>query len=118
MSIRLAERSAEDGEVLGEDVNEASIDAAVPGNDAVAGVLLLLHSEVETSMLDEFVELLEGTFVQQKRNPIARRQFAFRFLPFKTLGATAELGGTVQLEETLDAGRYGDLHHGKLEATT
>ena len=65
LGVGLGEAAAEDGEVLGEDEDEAAVDAAVAGDDAVAGNLLLGHAEVEAAVLDELVELLEGALVEE-----------------------------------------------------
>ena len=60
LGVRLAQRAAEDGEVLREDVDEAAVDAAVAGDDAVAVELLLLETEVGRAVRDEAVELDEA----------------------------------------------------------
>ncbi len=114
MSVRLAQRAAEDGEVLGEDVDEPSIDTSVAGNDAIAGILLLLHPEIKTAMRDEFVDLFEGILVEKKRNPLSRAQLAFGFLPVQTLLAPTKLGSLIHLDELFDAGSCCDLGHKKM----
>ena len=67
--VGLGEAAAEDREVLGEDVDEPAVDAAVAGDHAVARDLLVGHAEVEAAVLDELVELLEGALVEQQRRP-------------------------------------------------
>ena len=46
LGVGLAERAAEDGEVLAEDEDQAAVDGAVPGDDAVAEDALLVEPEV------------------------------------------------------------------------
>ena len=76
LRVRLAQRAAEHGEVLGEEINGAAVDRAPAGDDAVAGDLGLLHAEVVTAVLDEHVELLERALVEQEFDALARGQFA------------------------------------------
>ena len=73
---RFAERAAEDGEVLAEDVDDAAVDRAPAGDDAVAGDLGLLHAEVGRAMLDVHVEFLERTLVHQELDALAGGQLA------------------------------------------
>ena len=74
--VAARQRAAHDGEVLGEDVDDAPVDGAPAGDDAVAGGLLLLHAEVGAGVLDEGVELLEGVLVHQQLDALAGGQLA------------------------------------------
>jgi hypothetical protein len=74
--MRLRQRAAEDGEILGEEENGAAVDGTPAGDDAVAGNLLLLHAEIGRAMLDEHVEFLEGAFVEEDLDALARGEFA------------------------------------------
>src|SRR5690606_11266512 len=76
LGMRLGERAAENGEVLGEDVDDAAVDGAPAGDDAVAGGLRLLHAEVGAAVLDEGIELLEGVLVHQELDALAGGQLA------------------------------------------
>ena len=62
--MRLGERPAEDGEVLREDVDEATIDAPVPRDDTVAIRPVRIDAEVGTAMRDEPIELDEAPLVE------------------------------------------------------
>jgi len=53
----LAERAAEDREVLGEDADAAALDRPVPRDHRVAPSAVLLHVEVDRAVADEGVEL-------------------------------------------------------------
>ena len=64
--VGLGERAAEDGEVLGEHVDEPSIDVPEAGHHAVAGDLLLLHAEVGAAVGDEDAQFLKGAGVEQE----------------------------------------------------
>src|SRR6185436_12961325 len=72
----LAERAAEDGEVLRERVDEPALHGPVAGDDAVAGDALLVHVEVHRAMDDELVELLERARIEQQRDALARGELA------------------------------------------
>ena len=82
----LAERAAEDGEVLAEDAHRAAVDRAVAGDDGVAPGPVLLHVEVERAVADEGVELLERARVEQLLDPLARGQLALGVLLLLRLG--------------------------------
>src|SRR5262245_28339745 len=84
--------TTEDGEILGEDIDDPAVDGAPAGDDAVTRDLLLLHAEIDAAVLDEHVELLEGAFVQQKLDAFARRELAAPMLRVDALLSTAELG--------------------------
>ena len=111
LGIRFAEGSAENGEILSKYVNEAAINAAIPGNDAIAGILLVLHPEIDAAMGDEFVDFFKRIAIQQKRDALTGGHFAFRPLLVEPLLSAAEFGGPVHLEELFDACRCGDLGH-------
>ena len=70
--VVLAEGTAENGEVLGEDEHGAAADRAPAGHHAVAGDLSLLHAEIGAAVLDEHVELLERAVVEQQFDALAR----------------------------------------------
>ena len=95
--VGFGERSAEDGEILGEDKHQAAFDAAVSGDEAVAVDLLLGHAEVVAAMRDQFVGLLEGAFVEQELDALAGRHLAFLVLFFTATLATAIFGELVTL---------------------
>src|SRR3546814_12453876 len=57
--MALRQRAAEDGEILDEDIDEAAVDRARPGDDAIPGNTLVLHSELDAVMLDLGVEFHE-----------------------------------------------------------
>ncbi len=90
LGVRLGERAAEHGEVLAEDEDEAAVDRAVAGDDAVARDLLLRHAEVGAAVLDEHVPLLEGAGVEQEVDALARGQLAAGVLRLDALLAAAE----------------------------
>jgi hypothetical protein len=99
----LAERAAEDGEVLAEDEHQAAVDHAVAGDNAVAADLVLVHAEVGTAVLDEHVPLLKRAFVEQQFQPLARGELALGVLRGNALGAAAQAGlGAHGLELLLD----------------
>ena len=71
--VGFGERSAEDGEVLREAVDDAPVDAPVAGDDAVAGDDLLLHPEIGAAVRDELVDFLEA-YPDRTAAPSARER--------------------------------------------
>ena len=61
----LAERAAEDGEVLGEDARPAAVDRAVAGDDAVAVGAVAAPAEAVRAVPGVLVELDEDALVEQ-----------------------------------------------------
>jgi hypothetical protein len=90
--MRLRQRAAEHGKVLGEHEGLAAVDRAPAGDDAVAGHFGLLHAEFGRAVLDEHVEFLERALVEQKLDALARGQLAAGMLRLDALLAAAELG--------------------------
>ena len=102
-----AKRSAEDREILGENIDRAAVDRAPAGHHAVAGDLGRLHAEVVAAVLDEHVELLEGVVVEQEFDALAGGELALGVLRCDALLAAAEacaIAAGVQLGE--------DVFHG------
>ena len=87
--MRFGQRAAEHGEVLGEHVDDAAVDRAPAGDDAVAGNLGLLHAEIDAAVLDVHVELLEGALVEQELDALARGELAAGVLGLDALQAAA-----------------------------
>ncbi len=92
LGVGFRQRAAEHGKVLGEDEGLAAVDGAPAGDDAVAGHLVLLHAELGRAVLDEHVEFLERSLVEQQLDALARGQFAAGVLRLDALFAAAELG--------------------------
>ena len=90
--VAARQRAAHDREVLGEDVDDAAVDGAPAGDDAVARGLLLLHAEIGAGMLDEGVELLEGVLVHQELDALAGGQLAALVLRVDARLPAAEAG--------------------------
>ena len=79
--------------VLAEYVDEAAVDRAGAGDDAVARNLLFLHPEIDAVMLDIGIELLERTLVEQNIEPFARGELALGMLRVDTLLPAPEGSG-------------------------
>ena len=92
---RLAQRAAENREVLGEQVGEAPVDPGVAGHDAVPGIALPVEAEIAGAVLDQSSRLFEGPRVHEGRDPLARRQPAGTPLALVSRGAAAFLGAPV-----------------------
>ena len=97
--VGLRQRSAEDGEILGEGEDLASFDEAIAGDDAVAGNHLLVHAEIAASVGHQLVDLFEGAGIEQELDALARRQLAGRVLAREPLFAAAKLRAPVEVGE-------------------
>ena len=102
LRVRLRQRAAEHGEVLGEGKDAAPVDRAPAGDHAVAGDLRLLHAEVVGAVLDEHVELLERVLVHQELDPLARGEFAALVLRVDAPFAAAAARAVAALFEPVD----------------
>ncbi len=72
----LAERAAEDGEVLREEEHLAAVDRAPAGDDAVGERPVVLDAEAVRAVAGEHVELDERAGVEQLLDALARGQLA------------------------------------------
>ena len=88
----LRQRAAEDGEILGEDEDQAAVDRAPAGDHAVAGELLLGHAEIDRAVLDEDAVFLERALVEQRLDALAGGELAALVLGRDALLAAAEMG--------------------------
>ena len=102
LGVRLGERAAEDGEVLGEDVDQAAVDPALSGDDAVAGKLLLLQTEIGRAVGDEAVELDEAAFVEQEVQPLAGGELALLVLLGDPIRSPALFGEGLAVMEVVE----------------
>ena len=102
LRVRLRQRAAEHGEILGEHEDAAAVHGAPAGDHAVAGDFGLLHAEVVGAVLDEHVEFLEGVLVHQELDALARGQFAALVLRFDAPLAAAAARALAPLLEPFD----------------
>jgi hypothetical protein len=102
LSVRAGKRSTEHGEILREEEDGASVDAAVAGDYAVSEDVALLHPEVGAAVCLEAVELAEGSGIEENLEPLPRRELPRPVLPLDSLGPPSELCAGVQLVELLD----------------
>jgi hypothetical protein len=86
--MRLRQRAAEHGEVLGEHIDDTPVDRAPAGDDAVAGILLFSMPKSAQRCSDVHVELLEGVLVHEQIDALARGELAALVLRLNA-GATA-----------------------------
>ena len=91
LRVGFGERAAEDREVLREDVDQAAVDAAVAGDEAIAGDDLLVHAEIAAAVGDQLVDLFEGAFVEQQFDALAGGEFALLVLARAAFGSAALL---------------------------
>src|SRR5580704_757200 len=101
--VGLRERATKDGEVLREHVHEATIDAAIAGDEAVARRALRFHAEIMGLMANKLVELFERAFVEQQVDAFACAELALLVLAFAALCSAALFGFSVELAQLLDA---------------
>jgi len=86
------ERSAEYGEILRKNVNQAAFDAAIAGDETVALEFLLGHAEIVAAVRDQLVGFFEGAVIEQELDALARRHFAFFVLALAALLASPSFG--------------------------
>ncbi len=67
----LAQRAAEHGEILCEDIDETSVDCSVTGHDAIAEIAFLFLSEVVAAVAHEHVNFLKRSLVEKLGNAFA-----------------------------------------------
>ena len=102
--MRLAERAAEDGEILREDVHQAAVDAPGAGHHPVPRHDLLIEPEVGRAVGDEAIELDEAALVEQQIEPLPRGQLALLVLlghPRRPASLLGERLAVVELVEEL-----------------
>ena len=71
LAVDLAQRAAEDREVLGEHADLAAVDGAVAGDHAVAVRPVLLEAERRRAVPGQLVELDERALVEEQLDPLA-----------------------------------------------
>ncbi len=108
--VGLGQRPAEDGEVLGEGVDQTSLHGAVAGDDAVAGDALLVHAEVIAAVDDELVELLERAVVEEELDALPRRELPLGVLAGDARFAAAELTLALAALELLEVPVLDERH--------
>jgi hypothetical protein len=96
------EGAAEDGEVLGEHEDQASVDPARARHHAVAQDLPVAQLEVGAAVGLEAVELDEAARVEQQLYSLARRELRLGVLRVDPVLSAAQLGLRVQLLELLE----------------
>ena len=89
LGMGLAQRAAEDGEVLAEDEDQPAVDGAMAGHHPIARDLLLGHAEIRAAMLDEHVPFLEGAGIQQQLDALPGGQPSLGMLGLDALDAAA-----------------------------
>jgi hypothetical protein len=85
----LGQGAAEDGKILGEDIDQPPVDRAPASDDTVAGNFLALHAEFRAAMLHEHVEFLEGAFIEEQIEAFPRSELAARVLGIDALLSAA-----------------------------
>ncbi len=83
--VGFRQRAAKNRKILSEHVGQASVDAAVAGDEPIAVDDLLVHSKVAAAVPDQLVHFLECAFVQQQIDALARGKFALIVLPLHAL---------------------------------
>ena len=99
---RQRQRTRRHGEVLCENIDQASVDRTVTGHYAVAEGMALVHPEVVAAVRHEHVELLEGAFVEQHLDALAGRVLTLGMLGVDTLLTASETRGFAVLDQLVD----------------
>ena len=85
--------------------DQAAVDAARAGDEAIAIHHLLVHAEIAGAMTNQLVHLFERAFVEQQIDTLARRELAFLVLPLHAPRTAAGFGigaATAHLRETIN----------------
>ena len=109
LAVDLAQRAAEDREVLGEHAHLAAVDGAVAGDHAVAVRPVLLQAERRGPVPGQLVELDEGALVEEHLDPLAGGLPALGVLLLDGLGG-ARVHGLVE-----PAVEVGELAGGRVD---
>ena len=99
LGVGCTERPAVHRKIIGVDKDLPPVDLAVSRNDAVAGNMALLHSEIGAAVLHKLVELDKRALVQKFLDAFASRKLAARMLFFYAIDATAQLRIAIALLE-------------------
>src|SRR5215213_6433911 len=99
--VRLGKGTAKDSEILREHKHVTAVDETVTGDDTVAGVDLLVESDVSRAMDHQLVKLFEGTFIQQELDAFASSHLSCVVLLLHTSTTAACLRQHAALAEDL-----------------
>jgi len=102
--VDAAEAAAENGEVLAENVDQATINRAPAGDDAIAQNLLLVHAEIRLAVDHQRVDLAERAFVEQQLDALAGGQLALGLARGQLVLAAAHVGLLLELSEMFNFG--------------
>ena len=75
-------RTCRYGKILCKHIHQSSFNSSVTCYHTVARIMLLIHAEVGTTMLNEHIQFFKATLVKQHCNAFASRIFAFGVLFF------------------------------------
>src|SRR5690606_15452912 len=92
LGMGLAQRAAEHGEILAEDVDHAAVDRAPAGYYAVAGDHRVGHAEIGRAVSDEHVVFFKAARIEQDVQAFAGRQLALAMLCVDALFPTPQAG--------------------------
>ena len=98
-----AEAASENGEILGEDIDQALVDGAVAGDHTVA-------HEIGFSAMHKSVEFPERPLIEQQVDPFVGGEFALGLLFLDAFCAAAEAGFGLQFSQAIDVGIHGIAH--------
>src|SRR5690606_26302752 len=80
LGMGLAERAAENGEILRKHIDQPSVDRAPAGDHAIAGDDGFTHAEIGGTMGDEHVVFFETARIEQHVEPLAGGELALAML--------------------------------------
>ncbi len=100
--VNLAQAAAEHGEVLRINVDQAPVDSPPTGDHAVSQVFLLIQAEIDGAVLDEGVDLAEGSFVEQQINALSSSQASALVLGFDAFWTSALTALCFELAQFFD----------------
>ena len=111
LRLHFGERTAQNGEVLCEDGHATAVDLAEAGDDAVAGVAMLVEAEGVEIVRRQGAELLKRAFVEEQGQPLTRGQFSSFVLLVYPFLAAAEHGTAAHFTQHLQMLLGLSAHH-------
>jgi len=100
-TMGFAQRTAENGEILGVEVYQTPVDLAPASYDAVGERMILGHIESSAAVGNENIHFVEGAGVQQGVDALARTQLSFFVLIFQTADTACQQGLLTKIVEIL-----------------
>ena len=102
--MRFGKGTAKDGEVLCEHEYFAAFNQPMPRYHSIARIEFFVHPKISRAMLDQLVEFLEGAFIEEELDALARRHLTGGVLLRDAGWAATFFGALMMFAELLELG--------------